>query len=157
MFEWQRHSQEHNDVPDCEKLLEFIDLRAQAAEATVVEKKPRSSHPPPSNQSKPIPALAASTKEAEGKCIACKSEKHPLYSCSKFRSMSHDEMVDLLKLHGHCLNCLRHGHFIRDCKSLHRCRTCQRPHHSLLHVDKTPSANLADVPANHASVRIQST
>ena len=40
MFEWQRHSQEHNDVPDCEKLLEFIDLRAQAAEATVVEKKP---------------------------------------------------------------------------------------------------------------------
>lgn len=156
MFEWQRHSQEHNDVPDCEKLLEFIDLRAQAAEATVVEKKPRSSHPPPSNKSKPIPALAASTKEAEGKCIACKSEKHPLYSCSKFRSMSHDEMVDLLKLHGHCLNCLRHGHFVRDCKSLHRCRTCQRPHHSLLHVDKTPSANLADVPANHASVRIQS-
>ena len=152
MFEWHRHSQEHNDVPDCDKLLEFIDLRAQAAEATVIEKKPRSTHPPPGNKAKPTPSLVASTKEAEGSCIACKGEKHPLYSCSKFKSMSHDEMVDLLKLHGHCLNCLRHGHFVRDCKSLHCCRVCQRPHHSLLHVDKTPSADHTDVPANHASV-----
>ncbi len=31
-----------------------------------------------------------------------------------------------------CINCLRPGHFIRECKSLHRCRVCQRPHHSLL-------------------------
>ena len=26
MFEWQRHSQEHNDVPDCGDLFAFIDL-----------------------------------------------------------------------------------------------------------------------------------
>ena len=26
MFEWQRHSQEHTDVPDCSELLAFIDL-----------------------------------------------------------------------------------------------------------------------------------
>ena len=33
-------SQEHNDVADCDELLRFIDLRAQAAEATTVDKKP---------------------------------------------------------------------------------------------------------------------
>ena len=73
MFEWQRHSQEHTDVPDSDKLLEFADLRAQAAEATIVDKKPRGNHLPPSNKAKPVPAFAASTKEAEGSCIAATS------------------------------------------------------------------------------------
>ena len=156
MFEWQRRSQEHNDVPDCDELLEFIDLRAQAAEATVVNKKPKSHHPPPNHKAKPVPAFAASTKEAESSCVGCKGEKHPLYSCSKFRSMSHAEKIALLKQHGHCLNCLRPGHFIKDCNSLHHCKVCQRPHHSLLHIDKPPRAELTDAPANHASVRIHS-
>ena len=71
MFEWQRHSQEHTDVPNCDKLLEFIDLIAQAAKATIIDKKPRGNHPPPSNKAKPVPAFAASTKEAEGSCIGC--------------------------------------------------------------------------------------
>jgi len=96
MFKWQRHSQEHTDVPNCEKLLEFIDLRAKAAETTIVDKKPRGNHHPPSNKAKPIPAFAVSTKEAEGSCIGCKGEKHPLYSCSKF-------MIALLKLHSHSI------------------------------------------------------
>lgn len=34
MFEWQRHSQEHTDVPDYQILLDFLNLRAQAAEAS---------------------------------------------------------------------------------------------------------------------------
>ena len=70
--------------------------------------------------------------------------------------MSHDEMIALLKLHGHCLNCLRPGHFVRECKSVHHCKVCQRPQHSLLHVDKPPRSDHSDIPANHASVKIQS-
>ena len=112
MFEWQRHSQEHNDVPDCDELLAFFYLRAQAAEATVPDKKTKGNHPPSGNEDKPFPVLAANTKEAEDRCIACKGEKHPLYSCSKFRSMSHDEIISLLKQHGHCRNYLRRGHFV---------------------------------------------
>ena len=97
-----------------------------------------------------------STKEAEDSCIRCKGEKHPLYSCTKFRSMSHDDMIALLKLHSHCLNCLRPGHFVKDCNSLHHCKVFQRPHHSLLHVDKPLRADHTDVLANHTSVWIQS-
>ena len=150
MFEWQRHSQEHSEVPDCDVLLSFIDLRAQAAEATVPDKKHKSNHPP--SKAKSVPALAASTKETENNCVCCKGEKHPLYSCTKFRSLSHDEMISLLRKHGHCLNCLRPGHFVKDCKSLHH--ICQNPHHTLLHIDK-PKEN-PEAPSNHASVTLHS-
>ena len=35
MFEWQKHSQDSADVPHYQKLLDFIDLRAQASEVSV--------------------------------------------------------------------------------------------------------------------------
>ena len=68
MFEWQRHSQDNTDVPDCKELLEFIDLRAQAAEASNVDRKLKSSHA--------IPTFTASTCTNEENCKACKKEKH---------------------------------------------------------------------------------
>ena len=37
MFEWQRHSQDSNDVPPYSTLLEFLDLRAQTSENVVCE------------------------------------------------------------------------------------------------------------------------
>ena len=166
MFEWQRHSHEHTDVPDCKEILEFLDLRARAAEASAPEKKPaKASHSGSSHsgaKTKSIPSFTADTRSTEGSCVACKGEKHPLYSCSKFRSMSHDEMVALLRSNDHCLNCLRPGHYVKECKSLHRCKHCQRPHHSLLHIDNKDSKStandtaIANVSGNHASVRLKS-
>ena len=44
-------------------------------------------------------------------------------------------MLCTSRLFNYCLNCLKPGHFVRECKSLHRCRKCQKPHHSLLHVE----------------------
>ncbi len=34
---------------------------------------------------------------------------------------------------------MRSGHFVKNCKSLHKCHVCQKPHHTLLHVEKTDS------------------
>ena len=39
MFEWQRHSQSTVAVPHCQDLLDFINLRAQASEASTTNKK----------------------------------------------------------------------------------------------------------------------
>ena len=36
-FEWQRHSRDKPDVPHFDKLLKFLDLRAQAAESSTSE------------------------------------------------------------------------------------------------------------------------
>ena len=54
--------------------------------------------------------------------------------CSSL-SLSHEKRLSTLKDNNLCLNCLKPGHFVRECKSLHRCRRCQKLHHLLLHVE----------------------
>ena len=125
MFEWQRHSQDHTDVPDYQELLNFLNLRAQAAEASTEKKR----------VSKPMNSMVMSAASTDN-CISCGTEKHQLYACSKFRSLSHPEKTDLLRSKNHCLNCLRPGHFVKKCKSLNHCKQCQRPHHTLFHQEK---------------------
>ena len=39
MFEWQRHSQDHTDAPDYQVLPDFLNLRAQTAEASTEKKR----------------------------------------------------------------------------------------------------------------------
>lgn len=80
--------------------------------------------------------------------MICKPEKHPLYSCPRFKLMHHDQKIEILKSNHICMNCLRPGHFLKNSKSLHRCRTCQKPHHTLLHIDGSsrPSSSQTQPP-----------
>ena len=150
MFEWQRHSQESADVPHFSKLLEFLNLRAQlleflnlraqASETSVSHHKssPRSGNPSDRrghHPSKSVTAFASNTDPSPN-CILCGTNKHPLYACATFKSLPHEKMLSTLKDNNLCLNCLKPGHFVRECKSLYRCRKCQKPHHSLLHVEQ---------------------
>ena len=144
MFEWQKHSQSSTAVPHYRDLLEFINLRAQASETSIAEpakRQPRheASAKKPFSSSKPVALFAANTEPTASRCVACETEKHPLYACTKFKSMPHAEKVSTLKSNDLCMNCLGSGHFVRQCKSVHRCKRCQKPHHTLLHVDETPS------------------
>ena len=61
--------------------------------------------------------------------------------CSSFKSLPHDRKISIVKSNGICMNCLKPGHFSKQCKSLHHCKTCQKPHHTLLHIDNTPALN----------------
>lgn len=47
-----------------------------------------------------------------------------------------------MKSNGICMNCLKAGHFVKQCKSLHHCKTCQKPHHTLLHIDNAPTSSI---------------
>jgi hypothetical protein len=82
MFEWQKHSQEFTDVPHFQKLLDFIDLREQASEADMGRK---SKGDPKKPYFKPI-ASHAGVADPVSPCVVCKSERHPLYICQKFKS-----------------------------------------------------------------------
>ena len=96
-------------------------------------------------------SFAANITETTTSCVLCKTDKHPLYACFRFKSLSHDKMISTLKANNLCINCLRPGHFIKECKSLHRCRKCQKPHHTLLHLEsKEESSNL---PSTDLSVK----
>ena len=131
MFEWQKHSQDSTDVPHYQKLLEFINLRAQASEIPTSGQRAVKN----SLSIKPVASFAANADETNTKCILCKNERHPLYVCARFKALSHDRMVSTLKDNKLCMNCLKLGHFVKQCKSLHRCRKCQKPHHTLLHIE----------------------
>ena len=73
--------------------------------------------------------FTASADSDARKCVLCK-EKQPLSASSKFKVMTHEEKKKST------------GHFIKDCKSLHRCRVCQNPHHTLLHIERMEIAKL---------------
>ena len=102
MFEWQKHSQSSMAVPHYQDLLEFINLRAQASETSVAEsakKQPRhesSSARKPFSSSKPVALFATNTDPNSSQCVACETETHPLYACTKFKSMPHDKKVSTL-------------------------------------------------------------
>ena len=146
MFEWQKHSQKSTGVPHYQDLLEFFNLRAEASESSLTDHPKMSWHETSnvkriSTNSGILASFTASSEPSSSQCILCKLEKHPLYACPRFRSMTHDEKVSTLKSNRLCMNCLGPNHFVKQCKSLHRCKQCQKPHHTLLHVESTPSVN----------------
>lgn len=136
LFEWQKHTQDIAEVPPFQKLLEFIDLRARASETTPhVNKR---IHHKPEVSKKTVASFVTSSEATNGRCVICKSERHPLYYCPRFKEMNHDRKMAIVKSNKLCLNSLKGGHFLKDCKSPHHCRTCQKPHHTLLHLEPAP-------------------
>ena len=89
---------------------------------------------------KPIASYAANASNLSPNCIVCKREKYPLSVCSCFKLLPHDQKFSTLKSNGACMNCLKPGHFVKYCKSLHHCKACQKPHHTLLHIDNMPTS-----------------
>ena len=145
-------------MPNYQILLDSLNLCAQAAEAS-------SDNILHANGTKQATSHTSNATPTDVVCISCKSERHPLYLCSKFRSLSHADKISLLKSSNYCLNCQRPRHFVKKCKSLNHCKHCQRPHHTLLHMDESgmkstlnetpaPMRSTPTVtPANHTSIR----
>ena len=142
MFEWQRRSQDDPDVPHYRKLLEFINLSAQASETPLPNRKRNESHTMRNNAqtTNPVTSFTTNASDSTADCVLCKGEKHPLYACVRFKALAHDKMVSTLKSNNLSMNCLRPGHFVKQCKSAHRCRQCQKPHHTLLHFESEQSS-----------------
>ena len=146
MFEWQRHTQSETEVPHYKQILEFIDHRAQAFEISMSGKLQSKSDYFRNRQVKPsrsITAFAIASHDSPGtRCVLCKNERHTIYSCTKFRSSPHEAKLSVVRSNNLCMNCLGKGHYTAKCKSPHRCRKCQRPHHTLLHIENGgPSAS----------------
>jgi hypothetical protein len=138
LFEWQKHDQDSDKVSGYNKFLEFINLRAQASECLLPERssRPNRSETPRRNFQ---PRSATFTAGVANTCVVCKGERHPLFTCPQFKAMPRDKMMSTVRTNELCLNCLKPGHFAKQCPSTNRCRKCERMHHTLLHSDSRES------------------
>ncbi|XP_036345643.1 uncharacterized protein LOC118754877, partial [Rhagoletis pomonella] len=68
-------------------------------------------------------------------CHSCASTEHRTYRCPQIVGATLNQRYDITKRLGLCLNCLGKGHQAAKCPSTHRCRSCSRSHHTLLHRD----------------------
>lgn len=144
LFEWHKHSQEKvAEVPHYQEILDFINLRAQASESVTSFNKKHHSLPGKQLHHSKVASFAAASKESgtRSNCVICTSERHPLYYCAKFKSMSHSDKTSVLRKNNLCLNCLSSGHHARQCKSSYRCKKCQQLHHTSLHQDSADSTS----------------
>ncbi|KAB0794840.1 hypothetical protein PPYR_11679 [Photinus pyralis] len=69
-------------------------------------------------------------------CLMCKGD-HYIPQCPSFLAKPTADRFSFVKNNRLCVNCLRPSHQVKTCTSRYRCRTCQRRHHSLLHVTRT--------------------
>ena len=131
-FEWQKHSQSSTGIPPFQDLLDFVNLRAQASETALGDPVRRlyKNEVKPTRKSSPVQSFAADVSAHQ--CIVCK-DKHPLYVCAKFKTLSHDQKLSTIREHRLCWNCFGGNHLTKNCKSNYRCKRCQKPHHTLLH------------------------
>lgn len=74
-----------------------------------------------------------SLRTASNACFLC-GEPHIIYKCSIFLSKTPFERINIIKNNKACINCLANAHTILQCTSLKRCKTCNKNHHSLLHL-----------------------
>ena len=139
-FAWREASKELlKEVPACEAILKFLDQRARSADDEASKKSTVPGR-------KPFPASKAvathlTTSTVPSKCHLCPGEKHPLYYCPKFKTMPIVERRSTLTSRNACFNCLKTGHKASQCMSLHRCKTCQEPHHTLLHLEQETTSH----------------
>ncbi|KAH8338213.1 hypothetical protein KR067_007314, partial [Drosophila pandora] len=77
-------------------------------------------------------SLACSSTNTKPACSYCNANNHFLAQCSPFARLAVMQRFEFVKSASLCLNCLRKGHTVTNCKST-RCQICARSHHKLLH------------------------
>jgi len=73
-------------------------------------------------------ALAATSQI----CAICR-ESHCLFNCSEFLKLSVHDRISAVKQKQLCINCLKSGHYAKECRST-KCRKCSKAHNTLLHI-----------------------
>ena len=153
---------ENDEVPDSEKLLNFLlsELAAMellSGDKANAQKKGKTPYRDGSRFQKhllkkesewPASASALVAQTTSFNCLFC-SDKHELTKCSKFLDLSPAQRLAELVCHPGkvCFKCLQfkgsdwHPSTFRKCTAKCNIKGCQKSHHSLLHVDTTKPSN----------------
>ncbi|XP_053968276.1 uncharacterized protein LOC128869694 [Anastrepha ludens] len=82
-----------------------------------------------------------STQTAQKICAVYNKHDYVVYSCPVFASISPNECWKKARNVKLCINCLKPGHQVQQCKSS-ACRRCSLMHHTLLHFNQMDQTNL---------------
>ena len=160
---WEQNVKKVKGVSPIDDLILFISEHAETLPATTAstpspanttEKKPPK-RPEKRQDNRQRPAVHAVTQPTNYRwdCILCKSEKHPLYMCSKWLGFSLQQRLAQIQSRKLCSNCLSVGHTTEACKSTFRCRDCGLNHHTTIHQSTPPPPAAPPVTVNSATVQ----
>lgn len=80
-------------------------------------------------------------------CPYCK-EKHYINQCARFLALNAAARIRAVRNCKLCLNCLRAGHALPNCRAS-QCRECKGKHHTLLHITDTNNSHHQSGPSSH--------
>ena len=155
-IKWDHHHSPSETVPDWKDMITYLEKHTEVlpAKPTVHGKTtPAEVRPPRHKSEKQRPAVhigtsapaastppraspASHTYEApvyKWECTLCAPEKHPLYVCSKWLTMTVPQRKKHAGTKKLCLNCLALGHETTKCWSRFTCKECGEKHHTTLH------------------------
>ncbi|XP_055603942.1 uncharacterized protein LOC129752177 [Uranotaenia lowii] len=132
-------SMKSGTLPSYQQLVEFLKERSR-----VLQKLQGQTQQPTNtsaSRSKQAKVFVQSTSET---CPCCKGES--IYKCLSFKKLSAKERFERVKKAGLCFNCLRKGHRTAQCKTDQCCKSCGKPHHTLLHLSETTTTQFENSP-----------
>ncbi|XP_059047611.1 uncharacterized protein LOC131843038 [Achroia grisella] len=114
-------------IPTFENLIKFLENQLH-----VLENVSASIHR--ASTSSTLTVIESNNKNKLSTIICpCCQDKHSLYYCSKFDTMTPEQRKSFVFQHKLCFNCLR-THHISKCISQSVCRVCRGRHHTKLHI-----------------------
>ncbi|XP_024868679.1 uncharacterized protein LOC112452619, partial [Temnothorax curvispinosus] len=142
---WNLKYSEDRNPPSYEAFNKFLENRIRALEEWKLS-------PSPSDKTKTAnPHKVSSANvcaKAVSQCSLCKA-KHAFSACPQFAGKSPSQRREIVQRERRCFNCLSQHHAVKACSSKFLCRMCQKPHHTMLHVDSdSPPKTEAITPAN---------
>lgn len=137
--EWELRTSAHTHISPITEVIEFLENKCKALELLQTNQSSSITTPsrhiqPTGNKFSHSPRCNLTT---QSQCPLCKGP-HRLFACNKFIKMNSRERMNCAKQLKVCLNCLQLNSQNHKC-STGTCRTCKKPHHSLLHINTTNS------------------
>ena len=111
-------------LPTYDELRKFLLLLAETTDIIKV-----STH---NTQNHGKPRISSHSSTINISCVHCKGA-HFIHKCDKFLKIEPSERIKIVKTLQLCINCLRKGHFSKNCMSS-KCKICGKDHNTLLHV-----------------------
>lgn len=140
---WEQHHSD-KELPTFKKLLDFLKNRADLLDTLEGKQqqskgeKRGSAFGNRGNNGAEFSFLSGS--QGIPSCVLCK-ENHFAFQCKGFLSLSVPERWEKVKQYKLCSNCLRKGHFSRQCRG-YPCKICKLRHNNLLHVSSRDKETL---------------